>query len=204
MRKIRYPFGPAAAALLLTAALLFGGILDYSARCTRVREGVVRLHVTANSDSTADQTVKLQVRDAVLAESEAVLAGAKTAAEAARMLEQALPRLEAAAQAVLARQCLAYTAQASMETAYFDTRTYLDVTLPAGRYPAVKIRLGEGAGQNWWCVMFPPLCLPAAQPAEGVSAFGEAGAGVVDGDEGYRIRFRLVEAAEWLWEKLRA
>ncbi len=200
MLKIRELFTrapSAAAAVVLSIALTLTALTRYYLNCEQVRGDVLRLHVIAASDSEADQAVKLLVRDAVLAEGAAIFDGSVTAAEAEQRLSPFLGRLEKAADRVLRDNGFAYTASAQVVNEYFDARTYENVTLPAGRYQALKIVLGEGKGQNWWCVMFPPLCLPAATAEkETYAVFSGDGAHVVQGEPEYEIRFKIVEIVE--------
>ena len=196
-----------AAALLLCAALLLSAAADYAANCRTVRAGVLRLHVTANSDSPADQAVKLQVRDAVLQAGASCFTDAESAAQAEERLAPALHTLRLTAERVLRENGCDYGAAAALTTEYFGTRSYGDVTLPAGRYRALRITLGSGEGKNWWCVMFPPLCLPAAekQATDGDDVYAVwdgAKNTVVRPENGYEIRFRLVELAQELWHKI--
>lgn len=194
----------AAAALLLTAALAFSAVTRYYLDCRQVRKDVLRLHVIAASDSEVDQAVKLKVRDAVLREGAAIFDGSVTAKEAQARLEPYLRRLENTADRVLKENGLPYAASAQIVNEFFDVRTYENVTLPAGRYTALKIVLGDGAGKNWWCVMFPPLCLPAATAQEDAYAvFQDGGAHVVQGEPEYVIRFRIVELVEKAVEHIR-
>lgn len=195
----------AAAAVVLSAALALGSVTQYFIDCREVRGDVLRLHVIAASDSDADQAVKLLVRDAVLAEGAAVFDGSVTADEAQQRLAPFLSRLEKAADRVLRENDLPYSASAQLVNEYFDVRSYDGVTLPAGRYQALKIVLGEGKGQNWWCVMFPPLCLPAAGAEDDAYAvFGGDGAHVVRGEPEYEIRFKLVEIVEKAVESVKS
>ena len=208
MERIRLFFTRApgaAASVVLSAALALGAVTQYFIACREVRSDVLRLHVIAASDSEADQAVKLLVRDAVLAEGAAVFDGSVTADEAQRRLAPFLGRLEKAADRVLRENGLPYTATARLINEYFDVRSYDGVTLPAGRYQALKIVLGEGKGQNWWCVMFPPLCLPAATAEEDdYAVFGGDGAKVVRGEPEYEIRFRIVEIVEKAIESVKS
>ena len=208
MDKIRLFFSrapSAAAALVLCVSLAFGAVARYFVSCDRVREGVLRLHVIAASDSVADQTVKLAVRDEVLRTGAAIFDGSVTADQARERIAPFLPRLEEAANRVLRAEGFAYTATARLTEEYFDARSYDGVTLPAGRYRALKIVLGEGQGQNWWCVMFPPLCLPAVtgEPEDVYAVFNGDGAKVVQGEPEYEIRFKIVELVERAVEKIK-
>ncbi|MGI6199866.1 MAG: stage II sporulation protein R [Christensenellales bacterium] len=119
---------------------------------------VVRLHVIANSDSPADQAVKLQVRDAILARI-AQQPQAEDVQGAYAQLGDELPELVAAAQDTLDAAGMGYAASAQIGRFDFPARDYGGQYYPAGEYPAVRVVLGEGAGRNWWCVMYPPLCL---------------------------------------------
>ena len=195
-----------AAALALTAALLLCAAADYAANCRAVRTQVLRLHVTANSDSPADQAVKLLVRDAILEAGAAAFTGASSAVEAAERLAPAIHTLQRTAERVLRENGCGYSARAALVNEYFATRSYGEVTLPAGRYTALRITLGSGEGKNWWCVMFPPLCLPAARKREAdtdvYAVFDAEGGAVVRPENGYEIRFRIVELAQELWHKI--
>ena len=194
----------AAAAVVLMAALAFSSVTQFFVNCDEVRGDVLRLHVIAAGDSEADQTVKLQVRDAILQEGAAIFDGSVTAREAEQRISPFLGRLEQTANRVLRENGFDYTARAQLVNEYFDARSYEGVTLPAGRYQALKIVLGEGKGKNWWCVMFPPMCLPAVTAEEDACAvFSEDGAHVVRGEPEYEIRFKIVEIVEKAIERIR-
>lgn len=119
----------------------------------------LRLHVIANSDNDADQGVKLEVRDAVLEYTSEQMLKCQTLKEAQAQMSAMLPGLEAQANKLLKDEGFSYSAYAVMGRFMFPEKTYGDVTYPAGEYEAVRIILGQGQGQNWWCVMFPPLCV---------------------------------------------
>lgn len=121
-------------------------------------EEVVRLHVLANSDAEADQALKLQVRDAILAEMPTLFQGAHSQTDALQIVRRHLPALRRIAQRTIARAGYVYSVKATVGTFEFPDRTYGDVTLPAGPYEALRLEIGEAKGANWWCVLFPPLC----------------------------------------------
>ena len=170
------------------------------AQSQRMAEKIIRLHVVANSDSDVDQAVKLRVRDAVLREAQNVLSDASDAKQA---ITAQLPALEAAANAELRRQGSGDTACVSFRRELFPTRDYDTFSLPSGVYQSLRVTIGEGAGRNWWCVMFPPLCLPAAQDRGGnLDAFFDDGElKVVESSGRYEPRFKIVEIIEKLREK---
>lgn len=185
-----------ACAMLWGAAL--GGAQDALA------DKVVRLHVVANSDSEADQALKLKVRDAVLAEATPDLAGLNRD-EALETLERELPRIGKTAAEVVAREGFDYPVAVSLREEAFPTKRYDDFALPAGDYTALRVQIGEGDGQNWWCVVFPPLCMGsveevAARSVTGEGLTGEEVALITGETQGYVVKFKAME----LWEKLKA
>ena len=123
--------------------------------------GVLRLHILANSDSETDQTVKLRVRDALLP-----LFKIAESYEDARafVLDHGAALLDLC-QRTLAAEGASYGAQLMLGVSDFPERTYADVLFPAGAYDALQIVLGNGAGHNWWCVLFPPLCVVTTEGA---------------------------------------
>ncbi|MGN0687707.1 MAG: stage II sporulation protein R [Oscillospiraceae bacterium] len=149
-----------AAGLILS--LFLGSFGAFAADCEKLQNEVLRLHIPANSDSAEDQQIKLMLRDYILEEYGPVLSEEKDVASAVRRAEQLLDDIEASCNEFLCSQGAGYTASASLTQMYFTTRVYDNVTLPAGTYTALRITLGSGEGQNWWCVMFPPLCIPMA------------------------------------------
>ena len=167
------------------------------AQSQRMAEKIIRLHVVANSDSDADQSVKLCVRDAVLREAQRALSGASDAKQA---ILTDIPALEAAANAELRRQGSGDTACVSFRRELFPTRDYDTFSLPSGVYQSLRVTIGEGAGHNWWCVIFPPLCAQAAGLSEqAVQALSDDDVRLVtESDGGYVVRFRLLE----LWDAL--
>ena len=162
---------------------------------------MVRLHVVASSDSEEDQAVKLLVRDAVLEQAGPWLEGAGSREEAVEILGAHLPEL-ARIGAETAGEGVEVTASIE-EEAWFPTKEYEDFALPAGKYTALRITLGEGEGHNWWCVVFPPLCLGSVSEtaAERAGSFSEDQVRLITGEsEGYVVKFKAME----LWDELSA
>ena len=184
-------------ALLIGVALaaLLGARLDGAQAA--LADQVIRLHVLANSDSAEDQALKLQVRDRVLEEAARYLEQAADRDETEELLRAHLYDLAAAgAEAVGAAGC-DYPVTASLVHNYwFPTKSYADFALPAGQYTALRIEIG--AGKNWWCVVFPPLCLGSVTETVEETA---ADAGLTEGqvslitgeDQGYVVKFRAIE-----------
>ena len=205
-RKKRHKRLRAIAALALCAFVC--SICGFQARCAGIRREVLRLHVIANSDSEADQRAKLYVRDALLLEGADLFDGSIDAATAQKILNPRTEELERCARKALRELGMDSSVRIEVGEDYFPTRTYEDagVTLPAGRYQAVRVILGQGGGQNWWCVMFPPLCLPAAQPKNSAALDAVLTGGqlrIVKSNPRLEIRFKIVELWEGWMERLR-
>ena len=171
----------------------------FAAACGQLPRDVVRLHVVANSNGAEDQAVKLLVRDAVLEEAARWYQGVGSMEEASSRLCTHLQSIAGAARQVLGEQGVGYSATAQMTEMYFPTRDYGDFRLPAGRYRTLRVTLGEGAGKNWWCVVFPSLCLPAATQEEALLTLPEGERQVVEGGQDVQVKLKAVE----LWESLR-
>ena len=165
--------------------------------CEGVRDSVVRLHILANSDSEEDQALKLKVRDAVLAASEDWQETAANAEEALVLAESRLPEIEAVARHTIVAEGYDYPVRAEVCRMYFTTRQYDTVTLPAGTYDAVRLSIGKAEGQNWWCVMYPPLCVGAATDRKAATAlWGDRRQDLVQGGDRYAVKFKVVEWAQ--------
>ncbi len=181
------------------AALIFSIVLSMctlETECGQIRESVLRLHVLANSDSGADQELKLKVRDRLLEVSGEIYAGCGTKEEAIAATRDNLEMLTSEAEEVIRASGFRYPVSISLDESYFNTRTYGNVTLPAGNYQAVKVIIGEGKGHNWWCVMFPPLCVaPASDAASLDDVLTREQMELVECDE-YEIKFKCVELYE--------
>ena len=181
----------------LAAAMLFS-FCHFNALCGEIRERVVRLHVLANSDTEEDQALKLKVRDALLAEAGDLLTPAGSTEEALAAVKAALPRLKQAAEACISAEGYAYPVSVGVEESYFPTRVYDSGTLPAGWYHALRVVIGKGEGHNWWCVVWPPMCLSAA--ADLSEALDGEACRVVEEPVRYEVRFKIVEWLEGLFK----
>ncbi len=162
-----------------------------------VYNDVVRFHVIANSDSEADQNIKLGVRDMVLEKYSAELSKYKDKDEALAAAEKMIPDIERDVEEYL-KGYSDYTATVSIEENYFPTKTYGEYSLPRGNYTALCIRLGKAEGQNYWCVLFPPLCLGTASE-DGAKVFEECGLSkseynLMRGEKArYKLKFKILE-----------
>lgn len=189
------------ALLVLAAALtLFCSWLGGYRECLSGK--LLRLHVVANSDSDADQALKLEVRDAVLDCAAGYLENVSDVRAAEQVLGAHLAELAGAGQAVVREKGYDYAVRASLGTSHFPTKTYDGFALPAGDYRALRVTIGAGEGRNWWCVVFPALCVSAASEWQDTAVSGGLSGEDVrlmaEEDEGYVLRFKCLE----LWDKL--
>lgn len=185
-------------ALLLAFSLtLLSGVWSAGAQSALAGQ-MVRLHVIANSDSAEDQALKLQVRDSILAAAGDSLSGVSDRQTAEAILEENLQALADAGAETVSAAGYDYPVSISLSDHWFPTREYEDFSLPAGTYRALRVVIGEGKGQNWWCVVFPPLCLGSvcekAEATAAMAGLSEDEVALITGaDGGYVIKFRLIE-----------
>ena len=171
-------------------------LIPFSARCKNVSKEVFRLHILANSDSTQDQNLKLKVRDKVLEYSKDIYSNSQDLQTAEKLSSENLQAIANIAQQEVYNNGYAYTVKAQICNMYFNTRYYDNVTMPSGKYDALRITIGEGKGKNWWCVMYPSLCI-------GTSTDYKALKDNVNNDEyklmtsdKYNFKFKIVEYFE--------
>lgn len=188
---------------LLCAVLLSTARFD--AACDDLRHNVLRLHIIANSDSDADQAVKIKVRDRILEETSAVFENKTNLSEAEGAVEERLNDFEEIAKSVLCENGFDYGASAELGTDFFETREYESFTLPAGNYRSLIIRLGKAEGKNWWCVVFPAVCVPAASPDARLSdSASEESALIAEHPQKYIMKFKAVEIYEDFKRRLKS
>ncbi len=180
------------AAFIITCVV---GTMSFASACEEIRSSVLRMHVVANSDSDEDQCLKLKVRDAVLEAGKEYFDNSESAAQAEEKLVPVKDELEWVAKKVVEENGYDYDVKVNIGNAYFPTKTYDgDVTLPAGEYEAVNVIIGSGQGHNWWCVMFPPMCLPAAESdTELNEVLSEREYEIVKSNPKFEPRFKIVE-----------
>ncbi|MGI6604918.1 MAG: stage II sporulation protein R [bacterium] len=186
-----------ARSMLIVAAIAVALLLIHAAyspvlATSPAGKHLIRLHVIANSDSTFDQALKLRVRDEILAQAGELFRSARTEEEAELLLATHLTEVEEVANKVLVQAGADYSARAEVGVYSFPERTYDNLTLPAGRYRALRLILGQGQGANWWCVLFPPLCFVDASTGPAVTPVLAAPRDVQG--RPVEVRFKLVEA----------
>lgn len=174
-------------------------VIPFQAQCENISNDVFRLHVLANSDSEYDQNIKLKVRDRVLEYSSGLFESATSKEAAESLTSKNLDAIETVANNELKRLGCGYTAKAEIKNMYFTTREYSAYTLPSGMYDALRITLGKGEGHNWWCVMYPSICLSSAieQDEKARQALDDSEYDVIK-NEKYEYKFKVVELFERL------
>ena len=184
--------------MVLFSALLLITTLFVSAVPTEadgaVYDDTVRLHILANSDSDEDQQLKFSLRDELLKEYGTLLSSPDTRAEAEALIRDKLPEIEDFSESFIKKCGYSYGVSASLVEEWYDTREYEDFTLPAGTYTSLKICIGDAEGKNWWCVMYPPLCLDVAterSATDGKAKYTSAEKGLISGK--YKVKFKVLE-----------
>lgn len=187
--------------LALFVACLVCTALWAEATQVRLASQVIRLHVLANSDSEEDQALKLEVRDRVLETTSALLAGETDPQAAAVLLDQHLDDIAQTAAQEISAQGHDDRVEVRLEQTWFPTRQYQGISLPAGNYLALRVLIGAAEGHNWWCVVFPNLCLPAvSERALETSTLTPGQISLLQEEEtSYVFRFKALE----LWQSLK-
>ncbi|MBQ0098631.1 MAG: stage II sporulation protein R [Oscillospiraceae bacterium] len=174
-------------------------MLPFQSICSQLEKDVLRLHILANSDTDFDQNIKLQVRDKVIEKVSYLYDNARTKEDAKRITNENLAYIEQTANEELKQNNIPYKAKAEVKNIYFNTRYYDNFTMPAGYYDALEITLGKGQGHNWWCVMYPSLCVGTATDSKMKEDLSKNEYNVVTAKD-FTFRFKVVE----YYEKLRS
>ena len=180
--------------LFMTFAFFLDSFSEFSATCDNIRDKVLRLHIIAASDTDSDQSVKLKIRDRILKESDELFYTDEGILSAKEKALGNLEKIEKLANDELLNNGLKPTAKAEFTNMFFDTRVYDNFTLPAGNYDAVRVTIGEGKGKNWWCVLYPALCIPAA--SDSLDTLTDEEIKIIESAPRYEVKFLLVELIE--------
>lgn len=192
-RKINFKVLKSALCIGLCLAVILP-FYSFEAKCAGIRDSIFRLHILANSDSESDQKLKITVRDALLNTAFEIFDGAADKNEAMKIARENIEEINEAAKDVVSAQGFDYEVTVKIGKSFFDTREYGSETFPAGVYDSLIVSIGEGKGHNWWCVMFPPLCVSASEKkvdTDGVLSSGEQE--IVENGGKYAVGFWCVE-----------
>ena len=172
-------------------------VIPFEAECNEISNEVFRIHILANSDSQQDQELKLEVRDEILKFSESLFNSAQSKEEAEKIVSENLEEIKTVAQRKVFDEGYNYEVNAEITNMYFTTRYYENYTMPSGMYDALRITIGKGEGHNWWCVMYPSICLSSSieSDEEVKDNFTENQYEIVSGNE-FQYRFKVVEIFE--------
>ncbi len=181
---------------LVVAALL--SMTGFCGACEDIRNEVFRLHIVANSDSEEDQQLKLRVRDEVLEYTEGLFLECQSRDEAIESAKENIENIRSYAEGVVRKYGYSYSVDAKVVDMCFDTRVYDDVTLPAGRYDALRIVIGEGKGHNWWCVLYPAMCISASKGDELSTLVNDGEEDIINESDKYTVKLKVVEWFEYI------
>ncbi len=183
-------------AIAVVTSVIFS-VISFADTAEEIRGDVLRLHVIAASDSEEDQKLKLEVRDAVLDAGAEIFDGSVNVKNAVAKISPQINILTESARKVIKEHGFDYSVEITVDEEYFTTRTYETVTLPAGEYLSLVVRIGEGEGKNWWCVMFPPMCLSAADEEDVLkSVLSDDEIKLVSSSPKFEPRFKIIEIFE--------
>lgn len=177
-------------------------MVSFDAQSKEISTEVLRLHILANSDSEKDQELKLSVRNVVQEMCYNIYDGTESKEDAERKVQMNLDKIIKAAQDEVYKEGYTYDVKGEIVNMYFTNRVYNDITLPAGYYDAVRITIGSGEGHNWWCVMFPPICISAAENEAEISDVLSDEQTELVTDSSYQYKFKVYEIYQNLMEKL--
>ncbi len=186
----------------LFVSLIFN-YAGFAEKCEEVSGKVLRLHIVAASDSEEDQALKLKVRDMLLKSSADIFDGSVNVDNAVNLITPRLPELKCIAENVIRENGYNYKVSVSLKNEYFTTRRYDSFTMPPGEYKALRVVIGEGKGHNWWCVMYPSMCLPGAAAEDNAkSILGGKLYRFIGKNPQFEPRFKIIEIYESLKFKL--
>lgn len=183
------------------AAILISNI-SFTNSCKEMYENIIRIRIIANSDTAEDQALKLNIRDAVLESSKEVFNGVKDYNDAEKIAAENIENFKETAQKIVNENGFNYNVDLKIKDEFFDTREYDDFTLPAGTYKSLVFTVGEGSGQNWWCVMFPEVCVGGCSGRLNDSLTDES-ANIAYNSDKYVVKFKTVEIFENIKTKIK-
>lgn len=179
--------------IFITILIITSYITPFILTSNRISNDVFRLHILANSDSEEDQNLKLKVRDEILKSSQTLFLNCKSLNEIIDISINNINYFKSIAEKCIKDNGYEYDVNVYVDKEYFNTRKYERITLPSGIYNALKIEIGQAKGHNWWCVMFPAICLSAVSDEEIYEILDEDEINLINSNEKYEIRFKIVE-----------
>lgn len=176
----------------VTIVAVLWSLIPFESACGDLQQDVLRLHIRANSDSSSDQELKLYVRDKIINEISPLYNGANTKDDAVKITQQNIDYIKDVAQNAVYEKGYDYRVSVGIKNEFFDTRYYDDFTMPSGNYDSLLVEIGSGQGENWWCVMYPSLCVGAASKKNMSDNLNDNEYSVVTSNK-FEFRFKIVE-----------
>ena len=172
-------------------------LIPFTAQCKSLEKDIFRLHILANSDSESDQELKLKVRDKVLSYTEDLYKDCETKEDTVKVTENNLVKILNVAQKEVYNLGYKYKVKGEITNMYFNTRQYGKFTVPSGFYDALRITIGKGKGHNWWCVMYPSICISSESEKDSKAreVFDQKQYDIVKNEQ-YQYKFKIVELFE--------
>jgi len=182
-------------AVTLTSLIAF---IPFEKSCKNISQDVFRLHIIANSNNTDDQELKLKVRDAILKQTDSLYQNAHSIIEAKKLTSENLSLILNTAKNTITENGYSYDVNAEITNMHFDTRHYDNITMPSGQYDALRVTIGKASGKNWWCVMYPALCVGSASNYQELeeNLTPEEYAILTGSGTQYELKFKVVEYFE--------
>lgn len=175
---------------------VFLSLASFDTSCEELRHNVLRLHIIANSNSDYDQQLKLKIRDEILKNSTDIFNNTENINDAILVANRRKLEFTQIAENVIMENGASYNVTAEIGDSYFETREYDDFTLPAGVYKSLIIKVGKAEGKNWWCVIFPEICVSTAKKGDLTDTVSQGTATVAKNPNRYVMRFKLIEIYE--------
>lgn len=179
--------------IFLVILLITSYIVPFVETSDKISNEVFRLHILANSDTEEDQNLKLKVRDEILKSSQDLFLNCNTLEDVINVSTKNVDYFKSIAEKCIKDNGYNYNVNVYVDKEYFNTREYEKITLPSGIYNALKIEIGTAKGHNWWCVMFPAICLSAVSDEEIYEILDDDEIKLINSNEKYEIRFKIVE-----------
>lgn len=179
-----------------TVICMIISIIPFNARCKNISDEVLRLHILANSDSKSDQALKLKIRDRVLKYTSPMYQNADNKRAAEKLTDINLQSIANIAKDEIVKNGYNYSVKAEIKHMYFDTRYYDKVTMPSGFYNALRITIGKGEGHNWWCVMYPSMCVGSSADYNSLKENTNSDEYNLLTEDKYDFKFKTVEYFE--------
>lgn len=182
--------------LIFTLSVSFADFLGFERNLDGIRNNVLRIHIIANSDSEEDQSLKLRVRDEILSRCSYLFEDTENISQTIETAKENLPLIEDVAKSVIEENGFYYDVSSEIVKMDFDKKVYENFTMPKGSYNAIRIKIGEAKGKNWWCVMYPPLCVPTVSETEMAEYLTDEEIDIITSPQKYEVRFKCVEIYE--------